>query len=55
MCGVATIPFVILYSKQRREWTRLSSSGCCCVHDIVNERLLNGNTRVLNMYVLFIL
>ena len=28
MCGVATIPFVIWYSKQRREWTRLSSSGC---------------------------
>ena len=28
MCGVATIPFVIWYSKQRREWTRRSSSGC---------------------------
>ena len=28
MCDVATIPFVIWYSMQRREWTRLSSSGC---------------------------
>ena len=25
---VATIPFVIWYSKQRREWARRSSSGC---------------------------
>ena len=28
MCGVATIPFVIWYSKQRWEWTRRSSSVC---------------------------
>ena len=28
MCGVATIPFVIWYSKPRREWARRSSSGC---------------------------
>ena len=28
MCGVATIPFVIWYSKQRREWARRISSGC---------------------------
>ena len=28
MCGVATIPIIIWYSKQRREWTRHSSNGC---------------------------
>ena len=47
MCGVATIPFVIWYSKQRREWARRSfrnKKGTMFRRKSCGVDLLNGLT-----------
>ena len=61
MCGVATIPFVIWCSRQRREWSRRSSSGCqsssfniAVTLDILSCWLItHQDARRCNRYVLY--